>query len=104
VTGIGSGVKRLLTLRHEEKKLAAVMLVTSATPRRATVVLKPWCTLTGRLLDGKGGLGNRVLYGLPEYVVTDKDGRFRIERLAPEHAYQLRFGRAEITEGTSPGR
>ncbi len=79
-----------------------MILVTSATPRQATVVLKPWGTVTGRLLDGKGSLGNRVLYGLPEYVVTDKDGRFRIERLPPEHAYQIRFGRDEITEGTVP--
>jgi RNA polymerase sigma factor (sigma-70 family) len=102
VAGIGSGVKRLLTLRHEERKLAAVIMVTSATPRQATVVLKPWCTLTGRLLDGKGSLANRVLYGLPEYVVTDKEGRFRIERLPPEHAYRIRFGRDEITEGTFP--
>jgi hypothetical protein len=102
VAGIGSGVKRLLTLRHEERKLAAVMPVTSATPRQATVVLKPWGTLTGRLLDGRGSLGNRVLDGLPEYVVTGKDGRFRIERLPPEHAYQIRLGQDEITEGTFP--
>ena len=102
MTGIGSWVKRLLTLRHAERKLAAVISVTSATPKQATVVLKPWCTLTGRLLDGKGSLGNRVLYGLPEYVITDKDGRFRMELLPPEHAYQIRFGRDEITEGTFP--
>jgi len=69
---------------------------------RAFRFLKPWSTLTGRLLDGKGSLGNRVLYGLPEYVVTGKDGRFRIERLPPEHACQILFGRDEITEGTFP--
>jgi hypothetical protein len=64
--------------------------------------LKPWGTVTGRLLDAKGSLGNRVLYGLAEYVVTDKDGRFWIERLPPEHAYRIRFGWHEFTEGTLP--
>jgi RNA polymerase sigma factor (sigma-70 family) len=102
LSGIGSGVKRLLTLRHEDRKLAAVTMVTAATPKQATVVLKPWGTVAGRLVDGKGSLGNRVLYGLPEYVVTDKEGRFRIERLPPEHEYQIRFGQNEVTEGRLP--
>jgi len=39
---------------------------------------------------------------LPEYATTDKDGRFRIERVAPDRAFELWVGRSGLMLGRFP--
>jgi hypothetical protein len=73
VAGIGRGVTRPQTFRHDGEELAAAVAVTPETPSPLTVTLRPWGAVVGRLTgDVPGGLAGVVLYGLPEYAVTDK--------------------------------
>jgi RNA polymerase sigma factor (sigma-70 family) len=107
------GETRLLQFAHVEKHLAASVVVRADTKGPLTVKLKPAATLTGRFVtpDGKP-LPDLViyagLYGLiadpsmlkplapdigtfPDRFHSDKDGKFRIENLAPDLKYRLRL-------------
>jgi protocatechuate 3,4-dioxygenase beta subunit len=85
---------------HLERKLAGRLTVRGDQPEPLTVKLEPWGALTGRLVDADGQplAGVRVsavyVYGFvhvpvawmephPEEIRTDRDGRFRVERLIP---------------------
>jgi hypothetical protein len=105
VTGIGPGSTRGQTLRHDERRLAAWVEITPDTPSPFAVTLKPWATATGRLVDPDGKpLAGRVLYGLPDYIVTDGEGRFRIEKLPPEHGFDVLASRDGTVFGRFPER
>src|SRR5262249_48556229 len=99
MTGVGRGLTRYQYLRHEGKKLAAAVAVTPDTPSPHTATLKSWASITGRL---SGGEPRQVLYGLPEYATTDKDGRFRVEKLPPDHPLEVWVGQGEFRLGRFP--
>jgi RNA polymerase sigma factor (sigma-70 family) len=100
VMGIGRGWTRFQFFRHEDKMLAAVIEVKGDTSTPATVMLKPWATVTGRLpADLPDRSAGQVIYGLPDYVVADKEGRFRIEKLPPDHPFDVWVGRDGIRLG-----
>jgi hypothetical protein len=100
ISGVGRGLTRLQMLRHEGKQVAAVVAVKPDTPTPMTVTLKPWATLSGKLANGDPRLfANMVLYGLQDYVSTDKDGRFTIEKLPPDHTFEVWVGRDTLLLG-----
>ena len=91
---------RDLLFVHTERRLAGRMTVRGDEPEPLAVKLEPWATLVGRLVDADGQplAGVRVnaayVYGVvhvpaawmelhPEEIQTDRDGRFRVERLIP---------------------
>jgi RNA polymerase sigma factor (sigma-70 family) len=110
VTGLEPRRQRLLQFAHLEKRLAGSLLLDGDEKGPLTVKLVPAGTLTGRLVtrDGKpvvcGEIHalNRELIApdgiiavpkdvgsLPRPVRTDRDGKFRIEGLAPGLKYRL---------------
>jgi RNA polymerase sigma factor (sigma-70 family) len=103
VTGVGPGRSRLRLLRQEEQKLAGKVEVKADSPATLTVVLRPWGTLTGRVLD-KGGkpVPFARLFGLPEVVRTDAKGRFRAEGLAAEVEHTVHVESGGILIGRLP--
>ena len=90
---------RRLVFLHQEKKLAGTMLVEGRSPDDLKIKLQPWCTITGRILDEDGSpkpgaivcsLPNQNSIALPRGKFrTDRDGRFRIEGLAPGAKYGI---------------
>ena len=94
---------RPLVFRHDERKLAAVLVARGDEKGPLTVHLRPAGTVTGRLLDpdGQPRRGVRISVGYakdqfgPRYYSPlqdprpDDDGRFRIEGLIPGVAYDL---------------
>jgi protocatechuate 3,4-dioxygenase beta subunit len=96
---------RLLLLAHPEKKLAGSLLVRGQQPGKLSVRLQPGGTVTGTVVDAAGkpraGVAVRATWSAttPEeltagavafplaYYRTDKDGRFRIDGLAPGVKY-----------------
>jgi hypothetical protein len=57
--------------------------------------LEPWCTVTGRLVGKDGSPQPSRLLKIRDWLLpdtsfqTDKEGRFRIEGLAPQVKYSL---------------
>jgi hypothetical protein len=94
---------RPLVFRHDEKKLAAVVVARGDERGPLTVRLQPAGTVTGRLLDDDGQprrgvrINDRYADGQfgPGYYFPflnsslGDDGRFRIEGLIPGVAYNL---------------
>ncbi|MEN6406700.1 MAG: M56 family metallopeptidase [Thermoguttaceae bacterium] len=99
---------RQLLFLHLDRKLAGSRVVEGPQSEPIAVRLQPWGVLTGRIVDAQGNpMGGITLVGnnLPTYLwqhepgggihdldrhyVTDQDGRFRIEGLAPNVKYTL---------------
>jgi protocatechuate 3,4-dioxygenase beta subunit len=97
--------QRLLLFVHKGRKLSGSLIVRGPQEGPLRVKLQPWGVVTGRVVD-EGGRPrvDLVLINagrsendppeemsvLPErYYITDKDGRFRIEGLAPGVPYKL---------------
>src|SRR5262249_41736270 len=92
---------RTLTCVHPTRKLAGHLRLTGKEAGPVTITLRPWATLTGRLLDEEGnpmaGVSGRLFYsvdsarglfesGIPpstKAVKTDARGAFRIEGVFP---------------------
>jgi protocatechuate 3,4-dioxygenase beta subunit len=112
MTGLASGRRRLLQFAHLDRKLAGSLLVDGDAKGPLRVTLVPAGSLSGRVItrQGKpavGGLINasRVESTLPDGVIpvaddegslprpprTDKDGKFRIDGLAPGLKYHLLY-------------
>jgi RNA polymerase sigma factor (sigma-70 family) len=110
VTGLEPGRQRLLQFAHMEKRLAGSLLLDGDNKGPLMVKLVPAGTLTGRLVTrdrkpvvcGEIHALNREMIApdgiitipkdvgsLPAPVRTDRDGRFRIEGLAPGLKYRL---------------
>jgi RNA polymerase sigma factor (sigma-70 family) len=111
VTSLRSGEPRLLQFSHPEKKLAGSLVVRDDAKGRLIVKLEPAGTLTGRFVttDGKpladlelfsqtsGPMPAPGMHIKPDVTAgsfprgprTDKDGKFRIEGLAPGLSYRL---------------
>ena len=114
---------RRVTFVHEGRKLVGSLLARGDGDAPYTVVMRPWATVTGRIVgeDGKPlapatGPGGRATIsqgdrarraarddpGAGEFPVTqpDDDGRFRVERLVPG----LRYGAAVYRGGSLVGK
>jgi hypothetical protein len=100
---------RTLTVVHTKRKLAGHVTLRGDEKGPVTVTLRPWATLTGKLLDedGKPLAGARVRIGyreesafhlahagIPvseESVQTDAEGNFRVETVFPGMRFGLVF-------------
>jgi RNA polymerase sigma factor (sigma-70 family) len=111
VTGLVPGKPRLLQFGHSEKRLAACRVISTDDKAPITIVLGPAATLTGRILTPEGRpMTKGEIVGVegwrpmsqpvppredlsistfPREAHPDKDGRFRIEGLAPGLTYSL---------------
>ena len=111
VRALRPGETRLLQFSHPEKRLAGSLVVRGDTRGPVTVRLVPAGTLTGRFVTPDGDpLADLELIALqgppvadprvpvkfdptigtiPRNLRTDKDGKFRIEGLAPGLTYRL---------------
>jgi RNA polymerase sigma factor (sigma-70 family) len=115
--GISPDRPRLLCFVHEAKKLAGSVVVRGDEKHPVEVKLKPWATVSGRLLDANGKPIANASLRFTEIPVrkpdqpmsldtglhvitrwagkpsldphTDDQGRFRIERLVPGLKYNL---------------
>jgi hypothetical protein len=96
---------RLVVVQHEGRKLAGWSMVTAETKDPVDIRLQPWAAVTGRLVDRAGDprphepIRPQVIDRLrlrgdwmehrPERIVTDGEGRFRVEGLGPGLRYRL---------------
>jgi|GEM_PF-4310805 len=118
VQGLQEDEERRIVFRHEKRRLGAVIEVDKKSVTPLNVTLRPYATITGRLVDkaGKPVAGARyaaltlgtsaamkrreedgsrpkhepIVCGQGE---TDPDGRFRIDDLIPGHKSELAAGR-----------
>jgi hypothetical protein len=88
---------RDLLFVHVERRLAGRLTLRGDEKERPAVKLEPWGVLTGRLVDADGRplAGARMQVNYPGYIPvawmerqreemrTDRDGRFRVERVIP---------------------
>jgi hypothetical protein len=111
--GVDSKQPRIVIFLHTEKKLGGVARVSGKEKGPVEVKLKPWASITGRLVnpDGKPMADVRLGFvqklnepdptsigDLPsrEYR-TDKDGRFTVEGFVPGLRYNfVAFGRQRV--------
>ncbi len=93
---------RKLVFRHDGLKLAGQLMPPAKGPTSEEVTLRPWATLSGRLVDRDGrprpGLKLLPFGGKPddpaeaaftEWVQADAEGRFRLEGLVPGLNHRL---------------
>jgi protocatechuate 3,4-dioxygenase beta subunit len=96
---------RTLLFYHPERKLSASLILRGPPPKHLSVRLQASATLTGRVVDDDGKpVASLVLTDRPHfaddpperraacpegYYHTDKEGRFRVEGLAPGVKYNL---------------
>ena len=101
VTTLNPARPRYLVASHAARKLAGARVVRGDEPGSLDLRLEPWGTVTGRLVDGDGhpiagarigmgyrGEGGAAVPGLggrspEERLLTDGDGRFRVEGVVP---------------------
>jgi len=96
---------RVLVFRHDGRKLAGSLDVRGDEPGPLSVKLEPWATVVGRLVDADGrprprvplrphvadkprGGGGEIEHD-PGRLLTDADGRFRVDGLVAGLAYRL---------------
>lgn len=109
VFGLRADEKRRVIVFHKEKKLAGSVIVTGGQKEPASVRLKPWGEVTGRLVDETGkvvkdgmhatfsegacykdlSLGASPLCPTNTYREVGPDGRFRFSGLAPGLKYHF---------------
>ena len=95
IISLKPGKGRVLTFLNEKKRLIGQLAVRGDEAGPQTVTLRPWCILTGRVVNGDGEpWGECQLNGinLPQgYAHVGTDGRFRAEGLIPNQPYDLRI-------------
>jgi RNA polymerase sigma factor (sigma-70 family) len=104
VRNLRPGHPRAVTFLHPSRRLAGFALVRGDEKKPLTIKLRPWATVTGRLLDANGlpARGMRLTFlagdGPDRDLFTgvtarltppDKDGKFRVEGLVPGLKYTL---------------
>jgi RNA polymerase sigma factor (sigma-70 family) len=100
--GLDPGNACTLSFVQRERKLIGHVVVDGNEKQPLIVRLRPWGVLTGRLVDagGKPLAAVRVTLKYPdlpppgmrppaEEILTDKNGRFRVESLLPDLDYEL---------------
>ncbi len=105
VTGLTSHRIRKLTIHHEGKRLAGSLAIRDSEPGPLFVKLRPWGTVSGRLIDRDGhprpgvtlsyrdsisGIRPSSLY-FPKDATTDANGHFAFEGLVPEQEYIIKL-------------
>jgi RNA polymerase sigma factor (sigma-70 family) len=103
---------RTVSFIHKDRKLIGHVTLRGDEKEAVTVRMEPWGVMNGRLVDGNGKpiAGVRLGWhypslpapGLsppPESLMTDGDGRFRVEGLAPELKFEITLG-ADEKNGT----
>src|SRR5262249_23065516 len=106
VYGLDVNEEREVMFFHESKHLAGIVKVSGHGKGPLNVKLEPWGIVMGRLVTEDGKPRPGVLLQVTDRVLpnneyqTDKDGRFRIEGLAPGPAYTLDV----VKNGKSAGR
>jgi hypothetical protein len=105
VTGLTSHRIRKLTIHHESKRLAGSFAIRDSEPGPLVVKLRPWGTVSGRLIDRDGhprpgvtlsyrdsisGIRPSSLY-FPKDATTDANGHFAFEGLVPEQEYIIKL-------------
>jgi RNA polymerase sigma factor (sigma-70 family) len=95
VYGLEAKDERPVVFIHADKHLAGAVKVRGDAKEPLTVKLEPWGIVTGRLVTEDGKPQSGVLLQIADRLLlnndyqTDKDGRFRIEGLAPGMQYTL---------------
>jgi protocatechuate 3,4-dioxygenase beta subunit len=108
VYGVRPGRPRVLRFLHDGERLAGTLRINGDEKEPLTIKLEPWGIITGRVVDPDGlpviGLyeAMSITRGIPvdpaigtlpnRIGQTDKDGRFRVEGLAPGLEYDLFIG------------
>jgi hypothetical protein len=96
---------RNLAIHHEGRRLAGTLAVRDAEPGPLVARLRPWGTVSGRLVDRDGrprpgvvlsyqdSFRGRKPFDLafPKDVTTDSSGRFTFVGLVPEQEYAIRL-------------
>ncbi len=107
---------RLMLLQHLEKGLVGVVRPSKENGGKVTVELEPGAGVTGRLVDADGqpraGVELEPLFGVKEVdlgwpwsgypvgrIKTDREGRFRIEGLLPDHKFGLSDRKGGVYSG-----
>jgi hypothetical protein len=105
VTGLTGHRIRNLVIHHEGKRLAGTLAVRDAERGPLAARLRPWGTVSGRLVDRAGrpraGVSlsyQHIYYGarpiaqaFPNDATTDPSGRFTFVGLVPEHEYVIKI-------------
>ncbi len=106
VTALAPGEQRPLVFRHDARKLIGALTVSGDEAGPLSVTLGPWSSVTGRVVDEDGEPRSDIAIVVhhepyPEHVLggslqqpsfrfeLGKDGRFRIDALAPGVKYDL---------------
>lgn len=105
VTGLTGHRIRGLAIHHEGRRLAGTLAVRDAEPGPLVARLRPWGTVSGRLVDrsGRPRAGVTLTYqasyagsrpfaqAFPKDVTTDSSGRFTFIGLVPERDYIIKL-------------
>jgi hypothetical protein len=105
VTGLTAHRIRILAIHHEGRRLAGTLAVRDAEPGPLVAKLRPWGTVSGRLVDraGRPRAGVALSYqesysgtrpfaqAFPKDVTTDSNGRFTFVGLVPEQEYVVKL-------------
>ena len=110
---------RRVVVAHEGKKLTGTAVVAAGAKGPTTITLKPWASVSGRMVDEKGqpapgagytighasekpedaALGPVVGTGSGQTIRADKDGRFCLPGLVPGLSYQIYAWPPEPVDG-----
>jgi hypothetical protein len=105
VTGLTSHRIRNLSVHHEGKRLAGSIAIRDSEPGPLVARLRPWGTVSGRLIDRDGhprpgvtlsyrdtisGIRPDSIY-LPKDATTDANGHFTFEGLVPGQEYIIKL-------------
>ena len=98
VTGLTGHRIRILAIHHEGRRLAGTLAVRDAEPGPLVAKLRPWGTVSGRLVNRAGrpraGVALRhetLRQAFPKDVTTDSSGRFTFVGLVPEQEYVIKL-------------
>jgi RNA polymerase sigma factor (sigma-70 family) len=90
ILSLGPDETRLLQMIHEKKKLAGWLRVRGDEKGPIRIRLEAWGTFTGRLVTPDGEpMTNVTIHAGSRGGQPDKDGKFRIDGLAPGLKYSL---------------
>jgi len=91
LTGLNPDRTTEIIFFEHQRKLIGELLVKGDSDAPITVQLKPWATISGRVVDDRGepiSKASLLLDGKsPKGCETDDQGRFRMERMIPDQSY-----------------